>query len=313
MVGETGSEPAMVGRAIVEDAQRQPGRTASNDSDASPIVYHHGRKKVPTPSSVLISSSPYLNDIRLREWISTETLRRNGPDYPLLFGIPSMVEAIEQGRDQDGVDALIKAERRRNPLLDRWFGERFISSFTLADLERNPTGSIGRLLFEHMSSLGLSPELTPQRMVDPDWMPASDIEFFTLRFNQIHDFFHILGEVGFDVLSEIWPTGLCTSNMFKHVSADLAGELLRLNTLTTFPWFIRTMLHYPAAWPTLWRNLSYGYEVGEQSDFLFTARFEDIWHLSPAETREAVGMRGVHGPVSSVEGSLIFGEGRTIL
>lgn len=282
-------------------------------ADDSPIVYHHGRKKVETASSVLISSSPYLNDARLREWLTNETLRRNGPDYPLLFGIPLMVEAIEELRDEELVAGLIAKERRRNPALDKWFGERFISSFTLGDLGANPAGSVGRLLFDHFTAHGLAPELTPQRMLDPGWTPASDIEFFTLRFNQIHDFFHVLGEIGFDVMAEIWPTGLCTANLFKHVAPELAGELLRLNTLTTFPWFIRTMLHYPAAWPVLWRNLSDGYRVGEQSDLLFTARFEDVLHLSPAEAREAIGMRGVMGPSSSVEASLVFGEGRAIL
>lgn len=281
--------------------------------EKSPIVYYHGRKTVTTQSSVLVSSSPFLNDIRLREWISTESLRRNGPDYPLLFGIPSMVEAIEQGRDEEKVAALIAAERRMNPALDQWFEERFISSYTLAELAANPPGSIGRLLFEHMDSLGLEPELTPQRMVDPNWVPQSDIEFFTLRFNQIHDFNHILGEVGFDVLAEIWPTGLMTGNIFSHVSPELAGELLRLNTLTTFPWFIRAMLNYPEVWPTIWRNMSDGYRVGQQSDMLFTVRFEDVLHLSPAEARDAIGMRGVAGPMSSLDASLIFGEGRSII
>lgn len=282
-------------------------------AEANPVTYFHGRTKVPTASSVLVSSSPFLNDPRLREWIATESLRRNGADYPLLFGVPHMVDAIEEARDVDKVEALIAAERRANPALDRWFGERFISSFTLDDLAGNPPGSVGRLLFEHMESLDLSPELTKQRMIDPAWTPASDIEFFTLRFNQIHDFFHILGEVGFDVLSEIWPTGLVTGNIFTHISPDLAGELLRLNSLTTFPWMVRTMLHYPAAWPTLWRNMTHGYAAGQQSDLLFTARYEDIFHLPPAQARAAIGMRGVNGPLSSLEGSLIFGEGRTIL
>jgi len=290
------------------DTAERPGTM-----DSSPIVYHHGRRNVPTQSSVLVSSSPFLNDIRLREWLSTESLRRNGPDYPLLFGIPSMVEAIEQGRDEEKVAALIEGERRKNPALDQWFGERFISSYSLADLAANPTGSIGRLLFEHMDSLGLEPELTPQRMIDPNWTPKSDIEFFTLRFNQIHDFHHILGEIGFDVIAEIWPTGLMTGNIFTHIGAELAGELLRLNTLTTFPWFIRAMLNYPEAWPTIWRNMSEGYRVGQQSDLLFTVRYEDVLHLSPAEARDAIGMRGVAGPMSSVDASLIFGEGRTIL
>ena len=76
--------------AVTSEAER------TADAEASPIVYYHGRRTVETPSSVLISSSQFLNDSRLREWISTETLRRNGADYPLLYGIPSMVDAIEQ-------------------------------------------------------------------------------------------------------------------------------------------------------------------------------------------------------------------------
>jgi ubiquinone biosynthesis protein COQ4 len=293
--------------AVASNSARQ------DNAESSPIIFYHGRTKVSTHSSVLVSSSPFLNDPRLREWLSTESLRRNGADYPLLYGIPAMIEAIEATRDADKVNSLIKAERRKNPELDRWFRERFISSFSLDDLAENPPGSVGRLLFEHMDSLGLSPELTTQRMLDPNWVPETDLEYFTLRFNQNHDFNHLLGEVGFDVVAEMWPTGLVTGNIFTHISPDLAGELLRLNTLTTFPWLIRTMLHYSAAWPSLWRNMSYGYEVGQQSDLLFTVRYEDILHLPPAEARAKVGMRGVAGPVSSVEAPVIFGEGRTIL
>ena len=73
------------------------------------------------------------------------------------------------------------------------------------------------------------------------------------------------------------------------------------------------MLNYPETWPIVWRNMSEGYRVGQQSDLLFTVRFEEILHLSPAEARDAIGMRGVTGPMSSHDASLIFGEGRTIL
>ena len=37
-------------------------------------------KPVTTQSSVLVSSSPWLNHPLLRDWISTQYLRRNGPD-----------------------------------------------------------------------------------------------------------------------------------------------------------------------------------------------------------------------------------------
>lgn len=282
-------------------------------AEANPIVCMNGRHVHETLSSVLISSSPWLNDPRIREWMSTESLRRNGADYPLLYGMTDLLQAIDSIRDLDRVERLIKQERRINPALDRWFEERFISTYTLDDLAENPPGSIGRQLYEHMTALGLSPELDPRRMADPNWTPTLNIEYYNLRTSQTHDFDHILGEVGFDVMAEIFPTGLRTGNMFAHVSPELAGELLVINTFIIFPWLMRTMLHYPQAWPTLWRNLTYGYEVGQQSDLLFTAKFEDVMHLTPEEARKALGVRGFRGPTDSTAASLVVGEGRLII
>ena len=290
----------------------------SNDSPAevtsgNPIVYMNGRRTVPTLSSVLVSSSRWLNEPAIREWISTESLRKNGADYPLLYGTHDLITAIDRVQDRDRVEKLIRAERARNKALDRWFGERFISTYTLDDLGDNPEGSIGRLLHDHMTALGLSPELNSRRMADPNWAPQSDIDYFNLRSGQTHDFDHILGEVGFGVMAEIFPTGLRTGNIFAHISPELAGELLLINSFIIFPWLMRTMLHYPAAWPTLWRNLEHGYSVGQQSDLLFTAKFEDMLHLSPAEARQKLGIRGFRGRSDSAFGSRVFGEGREIL
>lgn len=276
-------------------------------------VFLNGRREVPTLSSMLVSSSRWLNDARIREWIETESLRRNGEDYPLLYGLGELVKAIDEVRDRGRAERLIKEERRRNKALDRWFDERFVSTYTLENLGRNPPGSLGRLLHDQMKALGLEPELLPQRMENPGWSPESDLDYFTLRTGQTHDFDHLIGEVGFDVMAEIFPTGLRTGNMFAHVSPDLAGELLTTNSLIIFPWLMRTMLHYPAAWPTLWRNLSHGYEVGAQSACLFTVKWEDYLHMPPAEARRALGVRGFRGASSSEDASRVFGEGRLIL
>ena len=286
---------------------------AEADTTAKAMVCSNGRRSVPTTSSVLVSSSRLLNEPAIREWLATESLRRNGADYPLLFGVPDLSAGLDRARDSDRVEELIAAERRINPAIDRFFGERFLSSYTLDDLADNPPGSIGRLLHDHMKALGLSPELHSKKRSDPSWEPETNLEYFGLRMGQTHDFDHILGEVGFDVLAEIFPTGLRTGNMFAHVSPALAGELLMTNTFIIFPWLMRTMLHYPDAWPTLWNNLSHGYEVGQQSDLLFTAKFEDLLHLPPAEARAALGMRGLRGPSDSRPASRIFGEGREIL
>ncbi|WP_375194188.1 Coq4 family protein [Sphingobium sp.] len=282
-------------------------------TSGSPVFYLNGRRKIRTESSVPVSSSRWLNDARVREWMATESLRRNGHDYPLLYGLPTLMEAVDQVRDVEQAEILVAQERANNPAFDRWLSEAFVSTYSKEDLRAYPEGTVGRQLFDYMDEYDLSPELNSRILADPDWKPANALDYWNLRMGQTHDCYHILGEIGFGTIAEYFITGVVTGNAFRHLGAELAGALMTVNTLIMFPWMTRTMLHYPGAWPDLWRNLSYGYEVGQQSDMLFSARFEDILHLPPAQAREALGWRGHRGPVDSREASLIFGEGREII
>lgn len=295
---------------IIDTAQDD---TAEEVTSGSPVFYLNGRRKVKTESSVLVSSSRWLNDGRVREWISTENLRRNGHDYPLLYGLPTLMQAVDEVRDVEDAERLVADERRRNPAFDRWLNEGFVSTYSKDDLKAYPEGSIGRQLFEYMDEFDLSPELNSRILDNPDWKPANTLDYWNLRMGQTHDAYHILGEVGFGSVAEYFITGVITGNVFRHLGAELAGALMTVNTLIMFPWMTRTMLHYPGAWPDLWRNLSYGYEVGQQSDMLFTSKFEDIMHLTPADARAALGWRGHRDGIDSRQASLIFGEGREII
>ncbi len=295
---------------IIDTAQDD---TAEEVTSGSPVFYLNGRRKVKTESSVLVSSSRWLNDGRVREWISTENLRRNGHDYPLLYGLPTLMQAVDEVRDVEDAERLVADERRRNPAFDRWLNEGFVSTYSKDDLKAYPEGSVGRQLFEYMDEFDLSPELNSRILDNPDWKPANTLDYWNLRMGQTHDAYHILGEVGFGSVAEYFITGVITGNVFRHLGAELAGALMTVNTLIMFPWMTRTMLHYPGAWPDLWRNLSYGYEVGQQSDMLFTAKFEDIMHLTPADARAALGWRGHRDGIDSRQASLIFGEGREII
>lgn len=295
---------------IIDTAQDD---TAEEVTSGSPVFYLNGRRKVKTESSVLVSSSRWLNDGRVREWISTENLRRNGHDYPLLYGLPTLMQAVDEVRDVEDAERLVADERRRNPAFDRWLNEGFVSTYSKDDLKAYPEGSVGRQLFEYMDEFDLSPELNSRILDNPDWKPANTLDYWNLRMGQTHDAYHILGEVGFGSVAEYFITGVITGNVFRHLGAELAGALMTVNTLIMFPWMTRTMLHYPGAWPDLWRNLSYGYEVGQQSDMLFTAKFEDIMRLTPADARAALGWRGHRDGIDSRQASLIFGEGREII
>ncbi|MFT4053650.1 MAG: Coq4 family protein [Novosphingobium sp.] len=285
---------------------------AEKITSGNAIFYLNGRRMVETPSSVLVSSSPWLNDARVREWIGTENLRRNGVDYPLLYGIVPLLQGIDDCRDIPALERLFAAERARNPAFDRFMEEGFLSTFTRDDLAQYGEGTVGGALYAYMIENDLSPNLHDKVMGDPDWRPKSSIEYWDLRMSQTHDFFHILGEVGFSTVAEYYVTGVMTGNVFRHVGAELAGHLMVSNTLVMFPWMTRCMLHYGEAWPALWHNISHGYEVGEQSDPLFSARFEGVLDKTPAEARAMLGMRGFRPPVDSSSASLVFGEGREI-
>ena len=86
-------------KAELEIADTAQADNAEEVTSGSPIFYLNGRRKVRTESSVLVSSSRWLNDARVREWVSTENLRRNGHDYPLLYGLPTLMQAVDEVRD----------------------------------------------------------------------------------------------------------------------------------------------------------------------------------------------------------------------
>lgn len=296
---------------MTADSEAQPA--AGEVSSGRAVSYENGRRTVATDSSVLVSSSQWLNDARIREWTATESLRRNGNDYPLLYGIHPLMQAIDQSRDVGAAEQLVAEECQRNPEFDRWLSEGFVSSYGKDDLRDYPPGSVGRQIFEYMDRYDLAPELNSRIQENPEWKPENTLDFWNLRMGQTHDCYHVIEEVGFSSVAEYFITGVVTGNCFRHLGPELAGALMTTNTLIMFPWMTRTMLHYPGAWPTLWRNLTYGYEVGQQSDMLFTARFEEVFALSPAQAREHLGWRGTAGPVDSTEAALVFGEGREII
>ncbi|GAD48194.1 hypothetical protein NT2_02_02760 [Caenibius tardaugens NBRC 16725] len=276
------------------------------------VFYLNGRRILKTESSIPISSSPWLNDARMREWIATENLRRNGPDYPLLYGLPPLLNAIDDCRDHEYLEQLFADERKRNPAFDRFMEEGYLSAFRRDDLAQYAAGTVGHELYAYMIEHDLSPDLHDKVMADSGWKPAHSMEYWDLRMSQTHDFFHILGEVGFSTVAEYFVTGVMTGNVFQHVSPELASKLMSTNTLIMFPWMTRCMLHYGEAWPVLWHHITHGYEVGQKSDMLFSQKFEGVLHMTPAEARDALGMRGWRGRIDSTPATLVFGEGREI-
>ena len=247
----------------------------------------NGIKSVTTESSVLVSSSKYLNDARVRDWVATHLLRRNGPDVPTPSDSIQLVQILREVQDIDHINALLAAEREINPDLDAWFREGFSSTFTLDDLKRYAPDTVGGIFYAQLSDNALDVNIVPP------FVPRNDFEYFQLRAGQTHDLEHILGGGGFDFIGELVPYYMRLTNLFVHLSPELAGELSAFSILGSTRIITRAVLHYPQTWLTTLDALERGSRVGRQSAPIFMMRFEDVFDLTPEAAREALGIKGV--------------------
>lgn len=257
-----------------------------------------GMKKIETESSVLVSSSRYLNDARVRDWVSTHLLRKNGSDIPTPSDSAQLIMMLRDLQDIDHINALIAQERAKNAELDAWFSEGFVSTFGAEDLKQYAPETVGGIFYAELMSKGMSVNIVPP------YEPDSDYEYFQLRAGQVHDFEHIVGGGGFDFIGELVPYYMRLTNLFVHMSPELASELSVFSILASTRVLTRAVLHYPETW-LLTHNASLrGSEVGRNSAPLYLMKYEDVFHLTPADACKALGIHAVEtvdtGPASDL-------------
>ncbi|AHE55092.1 hypothetical protein [Sphingomonas sanxanigenens] len=240
-----------------------------------------------TDSSTLISSSKYLNDARLRDWVATHMLRRNGADVPTPSDSIQLVLLLRQIQDIGHINTLIAEERETNPALDAWFDEQYVSSFDRDDLAHYDPGTVGHIFYRQLVDNDLQVDIVPP------FKPRNDYEYFNLRAGQQHDLEHILGGGGFDFIGEVVPYYMRLTNLFVHLSPELAGELSAFSILGSTRILTRAVLHYPQTWLTVLDAVERGAAVGRQSDPLFFMRYEEVLAMTPDEARVHLGIRGV--------------------
>jgi ubiquinone biosynthesis protein COQ4 len=239
-----------------------------------------------TESSTLVSSSRYLNDSRLRDWVATHMLRRNGSDVPTPSDSIQLHMIMRDVQDIDRINSLIAEERAKNPVLDAWFAERFSSSFSREDLAGYGADTVGGIFYRQLVDNDLQVDIVPH------FTPANDYEYFQLRSGQVHDLEHILGGGGFDFIGELVPYYMRLTNLFVHLSPELAGELSAFSVLGSTRIITRAVLHYPQTWLTVQETVERGSKVGRESDPIYMMRYEDVFGMTPDDARAHLGIRG---------------------
>ena len=257
--------------------------------NATPYLMQGIEAMIPE-TSLLASTSKYLNHGRLRDWIATICLRRNGRDLPAPAELPEMMAILTELPDTARIEAMFTRERRVNPALDAWFDEGFLSKpSVIADYRDYPAGSPGGELYRRFEGQ-FEVEIAPHQ-----WAPAStQFEFFRRRQIQNHDFEHILCGGGIDALGELVPSWFRMVNIPRFlVDQELAGELLVINLLASLRYTVRTLLHYPQVWTHCADAIARGIASGQASDALFMRRIEPVLALPVSEARRVLGVRGV--------------------
>lgn len=246
-----------------------------------------GVTPIGTDSSLLVSSSKYLNHARLRDWLAMICLRRNGADFPPQAEMYEFVDIINEIRDHDYIEHLFSEERKKNTALDAWFNEWHLSRFTREDFAHYEEGTLGHIVYREIVANNYDLEIYQL----PE--PKTQMEYFNVRAGQTHDLEHIITGGGIDYMGELVPYWYRITSHFKFLGPELAGELSVLYLLGSLRYTVRTLLHYPQCWPVCQQSIERGMRVGRESGPLFLAKYETVLHLPPHEARRRLGAAGV--------------------
>jgi ubiquinone biosynthesis protein COQ4 len=243
-----------------------------------------GVSKLSTESSTLISSSKYLNDPRLRMWIAEIVLKQNGPDMPAQAEMYPVIALLDELQDKARIEDLFTAERAKNPALDAWFEEGFVSDYDADYFKAIGAGTLGRIFYDEVIAKNF------EIVIYEKPPPKSQLDYFLLRSGQTHDLEHIMTGGDFSYMGELVPAWFRITNHFKHLSAELAGELSTSYMFVTLRYTVRTLLHYPEVWTICQDAVERGMRCGRASGPLFMAKYEDVFHLSLEDARVALGV-----------------------
>ncbi|NQV93819.1 MAG: hypothetical protein HQ482_01580 [Sphingomonadales bacterium] len=255
-----------------------------------------------TDSSILVSSSKYLNDPRLREWVAKIALKKNGADYPPAAEMHALINILGDLRDYDRLEALFTEERKNNPALDRWFEEWYCSEYTIDDLKDCAAGTVGGTYYKAAT------EGSYEIQIVPNFKPQNQWQYYSLRAGQTHDYEHILTGGGFNYLGELIPYWFRLATIDTHIqNKELAGEMNAMGILGTMRYVVRTVLHYPETWGTALKCIQQGISIGRNSDPFWMAKMEDFWNMPLEKAREQLGVRGAVDLDTRVEGDIWSG------
>ena len=247
-------------------------------SDSRPyddVDYMRGGRVFETSSSILRSTSKYLNSPLLREVFCNEGLRHSGPDVISTSLIPDFYAAVEPLLDRVDLARMFEEDARRLPELAAWLRERYSGNITSDRVENCAPDTLGhgvKQLLDKGFQLYFG-RLGPAR---------DDFEYVRKRRAEIHDLEHIVTGIPTGLPGEM---ALYVANMvftYAYFQPRLAKEIALISSFLFSTWTMRTSLHFPEVMPAICDAMQKGTIIGKRVRRpWFMERWEDYldWPL----------------------------------
>lgn len=206
--------------------------------------YFNGRiRQITTESSVLISSSKYLNNAELRSLIAQEMLRRNGPDLPNTAYIPEVAQILMQLEDYGRIMALFEQEKARLPKFREWLEKRALADFKKDEVKDCAPGTLGAALYDFMVNSGYELDIFYREIE-----VVNDLTYYLRQTALTHDIEHLVSGFGPNHGGEV---ALINANMHAkalYFHPELASFFNRVQTYLKSKTIMKDGLYYPEAY-----------------------------------------------------------------
>lgn len=211
--------------------------------DQGTLDYFNGAiKKIETTSSVLVSSSKYLNHAGLRDLISQEMLRRNGPDLPNTAFIPEVAQILIMLEDLPRIMQLFEEEKARLPKFREWCEKRQLADFKKDEVKHCAPGTLGAMLYDFMENSGYELDIFYREV-----QVVNDFTYYLRQTALTHDIEHMISGFGPNHGGEV---ALLTANMHakcRYFHPELAAFINRIQSYLKAKTIMKDGLHYPEA------------------------------------------------------------------
>lgn len=204
--------------------------------------FNQGNVKLTTVSSVLISSSPYLNHPTLPQMLAQEMLRRNGPDVSPTAYIPEVAQIFHQLENVGRIIELFEMEKARLPKFREWLEKRSLANFRLDDVAHCAPGTLGAAIHHFMATSGYELEFMFKEIP-----VVNDFTFYLRQTAVTHDIEHIVTGFGPNHGGEIALIEANLQSKARYFCAELASFFNRIPTYLKAKTMLKDVLFYPDA------------------------------------------------------------------